>query len=173
MFFYRTGRACGRCPASHLKGGKEMISIIGILLAVALLIYTCYKGIPAVIVAPLVSILVLIFSGMDVAAGMSGAYMEGMAGFIQKYFLTMFTGAIFGAMMGDSGAAKSIGLKFGRIARKFPGREKLMALWSLAALSFILGYGGVSVFVAFFTVIAIAKEMFQELDVPWVRLEVA
>ena len=144
-----------------------MVSIIGFLLAVALLIYTCYKGIPAVIVAPLVSILVLIFSGMDVAAGMSGAYMEGMAGFIQKYFLTMFTGAIFGAMMGDSGAAKSIGLKFGRIARRFPGREKLMALWSLAALSFILGYGGVSVFVAFFTVIAIAKEMFQELDVPW------
>lgn len=144
-----------------------MVSIIGILLAVALLIYTCYKGIPAVIIAPLVSILVLITSGMDVAAGMSGEYMAGMAGFIQKYFLTMFTGAIFGAMMGDSGAAKSIGLKFGRIARKFPGREKLMALWSLAALSFILGYGGVSVFVAFFTVIAIAKEMFQELDVPW------
>ena len=118
-----------------------MVSIIGILLAVALLIYTCYKGIPAVIVAPLVSILVLITSGMDIATGMSGAYMEGMAGFIQKYFLTMFTGAIFGAMMGDSGAAKSIGLKFGRIARKFPGKEKLMALWSLAALSFILGYG--------------------------------
>ena len=144
-----------------------MVSIIGILLAVALLIYTCYKGIPAVIVAPLVSILVLITSGMDIATGMSGAYMEGMAGFIQKYFLTMFTGAIFGAMMGDSGAAKSIGLKFGRIARKFPGKEKLMALWSLAALSFILGYGGVSVFVAFFTVIAVAKEMFEELDVPW------
>ena len=39
--------------------------------------------------------------------------------------------------------------------------------WSLAALSFILGYGGVSVFVAFFTVIAVAKEMFEELDVPW------
>ena len=144
-----------------------MVSIIGILLAVALLIYTCYKGIPAVIVAPMVSILVLVTSGLDIASGMSGAYMEGMAGFIQKYFLTMFTGAIFGAMMGDSGAAKSIGLKFGRIARKFPGKEKLMALWSLAALSFILGYGGVSVFVAFFTVIAVAKEMFEELDVPW------
>lgn len=144
-----------------------MLSILGILLAVALLIYTCYKGIPAVIVAPMVSILVLITSGMDIAQGMSGFYMDGMSGFIRSYFLTMFTGAIFGAMMGDSGAAKSIGLKFGRIARKFPGREKLMALWSLAALSFILGYGGVSVFVAFFTVIAVAKEMFQELDVPW------
>lgn len=56
-----------------------MVSIIGILLAVALLIYTCYKGIPAVIVAPMVSILVLITSGLDIASGMSGAYMEGMA----------------------------------------------------------------------------------------------
>ena len=65
-----------------------MVSIIGILLAVALLIYTCYKGIPAVIVAPMVSILVLVTSGLDIAAGRSGAYMEGLTGFTQKSFLS-------------------------------------------------------------------------------------
>lgn len=31
----------------------------------------------------------------------------------------------------------------------------------------MLSYGGISVFVAFFTVIAIAKELFEKMDIPW------
>lgn len=72
-----------------------MISILGILLAVTLLIYTCYKGIPAVIVEPLVSILVLITSGMDVASGMSGEYMAGMSFILGYSGVSVFSGILY------------------------------------------------------------------------------
>jgi len=129
--------------------------------------YASYKGVPPILTAPLLAIVLLVTSGLDIAEGMSKTYMGGVSGFFGNYFMTLCTGAVFGSLMADSGAARSIGLKMARLARRFKGHEKLAAIWCIPALSFILSYGGISVFVAFFTVIAIAKELFQEIDVPW------
>lgn len=143
------------------------VSLLCICLALAVFMYVSYKGVPCVLSAPLLAIFILVTSGLDIAEGMSKTYMGGVGGFFTNYFLTLCTGAVFGCLMADSGAARSIGLKMARLARSFKGHEKLAAIWCVPALSFILSYGGISVFVIFFTVIAIAKELFQEMDVPW------
>lgn len=143
------------------------VSLLCICIALVVFMYMSYKGVPCILVAPLLAIFILITSGMDVAEGMSKTYMGGVGGFFTNYFLTLCTGAVFGCLMADSGAARSIGLKMARLAKHFKGHEKLAAIWCVPALSFVLSYGGISVFVIFFTVIAIAKELFQEMDVPW------
>ena len=145
----------------------EIISLIFILIAFVAMMFFGYKGAPIVLVAPLCSILVCLTSGISLVDGMGGAYMGGAAGFFSGQFLTIFSGAIFACLMSDSGAARSLGLKFSRLARKFKGHEQMAALWTIPALSFLLSYGGISVFVAFFTVIAVAKELFEEMNIPW------
>lgn len=143
------------------------LSIIGILIGVVCLILLSYKGIPPIFVAPLSAIIVLIFSQQNVVTGIIDTYMKGFAGFAGKYYLVFLTGAIFGSIMGDSGAAKSIGLKFARTAKRSKSSAKLITVLSIVAVSTILAYGGVSAFVAMFTVIAVAKELYREMDVPW------
>ncbi len=143
------------------------ISLIGILIALAAMMFFSYKGAPVIVTAPLCGIFVCLTSGIPFVEGMASVYMAGASGFFQRFLWTMFTGAIFGTIMSDSGAARSLGLKFARLARKFKGNEKLAAIWCIVALAFLLSYGGISVFVCFFTVIAVSKELYQELDIPW------
>lgn len=145
---------------------SEVISLIGILIGVCGLIYLCYRGLPPMFVAPLCGVVVLIISQQPVITGITETYAGGFAGFLQKYFLILFLGAIFGAIMGDSGAAKSIARKITRLAKRCHGFEKLAAVWSIIIVAIVLVVGGVSVFVAMFTIVAISKELYQELDVP-------
>ena len=145
----------------------EIISLVCILIALAAMMYFGYRGTPIILVAPLCGIFVCLTSGLDLAMGMGTTYLNGLGNWVGSYFFTLFTGAIFGCVMTDSGAARSIGLKLSSLATKFKGHEKIAAIWCIPILSFVLSYGGISVFVAFFTVIAIAKELFEKMDIPW------
>lgn len=144
----------------------EIISLVCILIALAAMMYFGYRGTPIILVAPLCGIFVCLTSGLDLAMGMGTTYLNGLGNWVGSYFFTLFTGAIFGCVMTDSGAARSIGLKLSSLATKFKGHEKIAAIWCIPILSFVLSYGGISVFVAFFTVIAIAKELFEKMDIP-------
>lgn len=143
------------------------LSVVGIVIGVICLIFLSYKGIPPIFVAPFSALVVLIFSGQNIVDGLITTYMGGFGGFASKYFLVFMTGSVYGAIMGDSGAAKSLGLKFSRLAKKSKRNAKLFTVLSIVAVSTILAYGGISAFVAMFTVIAVAKELYREMDVPW------
>lgn len=143
------------------------ISVIGILVGVILLIFLSYKGVPPIFVAPLCALIVLIFSQQNILEGIMSTYMGGFGSFAARYFLTFLTGAIYGSIMGDSGAAKSLAMKFSRLAKRSKKNAKLFTVLSIVAISTILAYGGISAFVAMFTIIAVAKELYREMDVPW------
>jgi len=143
------------------------ISVIGILIGVICLIALSYKGIPPIFVAPLSALIVLVFSRQNIVEGLTGTYMTGFGSFASRYFLVFLTGSIFGSIMGDSGAAKSLGLKFSRLAKRSTKNAKLYTVLSIVAIATILAYGGISSFVAMFTIIAVAKELYREMDVPW------
>jgi len=144
-----------------------VISLIGIIVAVAFMIIFAFRGFPAIILAPVCAIIVLIFGGQNVLEGMTVTYMGGFASFMQRFFLVFFVGSVYGSIMGDSGAAKSIGIKFARIAQKSKSNAKLFTIFAIIAISTILAYGGISNFVIMFTVLAIARELYHEMDVPW------
>ena len=142
-------------------------AVLILLVCVIIFIYLCYQGFPPTVMAPIMAMVVLLTAGMDVYDGMTGAYMTGATNFIKNYFLMFLTGAVFANLMAASGAARSIGLALAKLAKKFPGHETYAALWCCVLVGVVITYGGVMIFVAFFTIIAIVKEMYEELNVPW------
>lgn len=145
----------------------SVISLIGILLGITLLIYISLRGVPVIFVAPCCAMLVFIMGGVNLMDGMSGPYMEGFANFFKNYFLIFFFGSIFGRIMGDSGAAKSIAYKITGISQKIPGDTAFWSIAGLIVLSSILTYGGISVFVIMFVMVAIGRELFMQQNIPW------
>ena len=97
----------------------QTVSLICILIALAAMMYFGYKGVPIILVAPLCGLFVAITSGLDLVEAMGTTYLGGFGQWVGNYFFTLFTGAIFGCVMADAGAARSIGLAMSRIARKF------------------------------------------------------
>ena len=109
-------------------------------------------------------VLVALFSGMDVLATLTGPYMKGFVSYASKFYLVFLSASVFGKVMEDSGAARSIALGILRLI----GREsQYNVLLAIAAICLALTYGGVSLFVVIFAVMPIARPLFRELDIPW------
>ena len=92
------------------------------------------------------------------------SYVTGMAGFVQKNLLVFMGGAIIGEFMDKSGAAKSIANAImGSLGKKGP----FFILLGIALVGAILTYAGVSMFVAMFALIPLARPLFKESNTPW------
>jgi H+/gluconate symporter-like permease len=138
-----------------------MAGIIGILISLGLLIYLAYRGISALIVAPLMAILaVLLSSDPSVLGSYTQIFMPALGQFAILYFPLFLLGAIFGKLMDDSGSAQVIAQ---RIVETLGKNRSILAIVLACA---ILTYGGVSLFVLAFAVYPIAAAMFQEADIP-------
>ena len=151
----------------------EIISLIGVLIALALLIILSYKGISLPIVAILSAALIyaveyfLIPDSPGVMASLKDTFMGGFVAFTKGFFLLLFLSTIFAQVMGESGAADSIAQSIVRLIAKFPGKEKYLAIFAMVLITTILTGGGVSIFVVVFVLLPIAKSMFEKLDIPW------
>ncbi|WP_394190929.1 GntP family permease [Paenisporosarcina quisquiliarum] len=133
-----------------------MLSIIvGLILLMAL----AYLGWSIIWVAPLAAAVVALMSGLDVFDMYTGTYMEGLVGFVQKWFPIFLLGAVFGKLMEETGAAKAVAKKVTQLI----GKKK--AILGVLIASALLTYGGVSLFVVVFAVYPIALELFREANV--------
>lgn len=141
-----------------------MISLIGIIIALILLVVLAMKGHSLILIAPLLAILVAIFSGMNVIETLTGPYMQGFAKYATNYFLIFMFGSVFGKIMETSGAARAIAEGIVKITGE---KSKFAAVMSVMVITGILTYGGVSLFVVIFAVMPIARPLFKRLDVPW------
>jgi H+/gluconate symporter-like permease len=140
------------------------VSTIGILISLALIIILALRGWHIIILAPLAAVVVALFSGLDVLQTITGPYMKGFTNFAGRFYLIFLMGTLFGKFMEDSGAARSIASR----VLKLVGKEKpLRILLGFSFVTMALTYGGVSVFVAIFTVIPIARSLWKEADIPW------
>ncbi|HSX86701.1 MAG TPA: GntP family permease, partial [Pseudomonas sp.] len=83
---------------------------LGILISLALLMYLAYRGINVLILAPLLALLALLFSG-DIAMLLptyTQVFMKAMGGYVIQFFPLFLLGALFGKLMDDSGSARAI-----------------------------------------------------------------
>lgn len=144
-----------------------VLSLIGVLLSLVIMIVAAWKGVSIMFVGIAAAFIAAVFSGMDVLALLTDTYMTGFVGFAKNYWLMFMLSAIFGKLLSDAGAARSIALCFARIARRFPGKEKMVAVWSMTLMTGVLCYGGVSLFVIVFTMVSISRDLYKELDIPW------
>ncbi len=138
-----------------------MVGITGILISLGLLIYLAYRGISALIVAPLMALVAVLFSADPVILGSyTQIFMPALGKFAILYFPLFLLGAIFGKLMDDSGSA---GVIAQRIVETLGKNRSILAIVLACA---ILTYGGVSLFVVAFAVYPIAVAMFQEANIP-------
>lgn len=145
-----------------------MLGMIGLFGGLALLMYLTMRGMNLLIAAPLCAMLVGILNGLPLfpqladegAANFLTNYMKGFSGFISSWYLMFLTGAIFGKVMEDSGAADSVSKWIvSKIGMK---RAALAVVISCAVLT----YGGVSLFVVAFSVYPMALSLFRQADLP-------
>ncbi|MEH7414398.1 GntP family permease [Neobacillus drentensis] len=145
----------------------EIIQVIGIFLAIAVIIIAAMKGFNILIVAPIASIIVIVTNQMDFFSFIIGnkhSYMTGLAGFIIKFFAVFILGAILAKYVDVSGAAQSIAEK---ILEKTGKDKPFPILVALFVITAILTYGGLSLFVVVFVLVPLAKPLFKQLNIAW------
>ncbi len=140
-----------------------VIGIIGLIISLTALMFFAYRGINVLILAPLCALLALLFQNefwLDSSNGIllaqyTQVFMGALTKYLLHYFPLFLTGAIFGKLMSDTGAALAIGEK---ISDTLGPKHAVLA--SVMACG-ILTYGGVSLFVVAFSVYPIALALFD------------
>jgi H+/gluconate symporter-like permease len=143
------------------------MSLLGILLGLVVFIYLVYKNYSVIVVAPVAAAIVILLSGQDVLGVITSAFMPKFAGVVKSYFLLFSLSALLGKFASDTGLARSIAVTFANFAKKSKNNNKFLAIMSIVTLNAVLTYSGISLFVLTFTIVAIAKELYKELNVPW------
>lgn len=137
------------------------MGVTGILVSLILLMFLAYRGVSVIVLAPLVALLAVLFSGdTPLLATYTQVFMVALGGFVSKYFPLFLLGALFGKLMEDSGSARVIAE---RITAVLGVRHAITAIVLACA---VLTYGGVSLFVVVFVAYPLAKEMFRAANVP-------
>ncbi|HFS2881268.1 TPA: hypothetical protein ACHYKD_005433, partial [Escherichia coli] len=99
-------------------------------------------------------------SDIPVFYSWTGPFMDSVVSFISAYFPIFLVGAVFGTLMNASGAALTIA-HF--ISDKMGEKRAIIAV---IIASFLLTYGGISVFVVVFAVLPIARTIFIKSNYP-------
>ncbi len=137
------------------------MGIFAILLSLTLLIYLAFKGVSVLILGPVLAMLIALISGdMPMLYALTGPFMQTTANYIGAYFPIFLAGAIFGKIMGETGAAKVIAHE---ISKKLGTKRAILAV---ALATSLLTYGGVSLFVVVFAVYPIGVALYKEADIP-------
>ena len=139
-------------------------SVIGIIVSLIFIVVLALRGWHIILIAPLAVIVTALFSGMEILPLLTGPYMKGFVNYAGKFYLVFLVSSVFGKVMEDSGAARSIALGILQLIGRGSQYNVLLAV---SAITLALTYGGVSLFVVIFAVIPIARPLFRELNVPW------
>ena len=133
-------------------------SVLVLVIAIVLFGVLAFRQMSALILAPVVTIFVIVLSGMPVLDTLLNDFMPATSDYITQYFLIFFVGTLFGAVYQFTGAAESIALAMGRLSHNHFVAPMIMCITGL------LTFGGVSGFVVFFVVYPIALQMFKRAN---------
>jgi len=136
------------------------MGLLGILLALALLMWLAYRGWSVLLLAPAAALVAAAISREPLLAHWTQTFMGSGSRFIAQWFPLFLLGALFGKLMDDSGSVTSIA----RYTTERLGTRR--AMLAVVLSSAVVTYGGVSVFVAFFVLVPMAQALFQAADIP-------
>lgn len=145
----------------------EIISTIGIFLAIIAIVWFSVKGLNIVVGAPLATLIVILTNRMDIFGSLVGtenSYMSSLAGFLISNFAIFLLGSILGQLMDRTTATVSIA---DGILGKTGTDNPFLVLVGIFIIGLILTYGGISMFVVLFALIPMAKPIFQRLNINW------
>lgn len=121
-----------------------MISIIGVIVALALLVLLAFKKWNMFLVSLICAVLVGITSQMNFWSIFNDCYMPGFVKFFSSWFLIFTIGAVYSEFMSQSGSVSAIAYKLIRLF----GKNQLLLV--MLVVSLLLNLGGVNVYVQIF-----------------------
>jgi H+/gluconate symporter-like permease len=136
------------------------MGLVGILVALALLMWLAYRGWSVLLVAPVAALVAAAISGEPLLAHWTQTFMGGASRFVGRWLPLFLLGGLFGKLMDDSGSITSIA---SYLTKRLGTRR---AMLSVVFASAVVTYGGVSVFVAFFVLVPMAEKMFRAANIP-------
>jgi H+/gluconate symporter-like permease len=136
------------------------MGLLGILLGLALLVALAFRGWSVLLLAPLAALLAAVFATEPLLAHWTQTFMGAAARFVAQFFPLFLLGAVFGKLVEDSGAVAVIA----RAMSERLGSER--AILAVVLAGAVVTYGGVSLFVAFFVLVPMARELFARAAVP-------
>lgn len=138
-----------------------MIDILAVLLSLGLLMFLAFRGVSLLILAPVLALFAAAITGaLPILGTLTQIFMTNTGQFIVAFFPLFFLGAIFGKLMDDTGAARSIATW---VIGKLGGERAILAVVLCCA---VLTYGGVSLFVVAFAIFPIAAALFRDANIP-------
>jgi H+/gluconate symporter-like permease len=136
------------------------MGLLGILVALALLVWLALRGWSVLLLAPAAALIAAGAAREPLLAHWTQTFMVGTANFLAQFFPLFLLGALFGKLMDDSGSVQAIA----RFMTEKLGPHRAMLAVVLAGA--IVTYGGVSLFVAFFVLAPMAQSLFQAANIP-------
>jgi H+/gluconate symporter-like permease len=136
------------------------MGLIGVLLGLALLVWLALRGWSVLLLAPAAALLAAAFAMEPLLASWTQTFMGSAALFLAQFFPLFLLGALFGKLMDDSGSVSAIA---GFMTERLGERRAVLAVVLAGAL---VTYGGVSLFVAFFVLVPMARALFRAASIP-------
>jgi H+/gluconate symporter-like permease len=136
------------------------LSLFGVLLALAMLVFLAYRGWSILLLAPVCALVAAATAGEPLLANLTQTFMPNAAHFVGQFFPIFLLGAVFGKLMQASGSVEAIA---DFMTRRLGARQAILAI--VLAGAFVT-YGGVSLFVAFFVLAPMGHALFRAADVP-------
>lgn len=142
-------------------------NILILFIALVLFGVLAFRQISALILAPIVTIFVAVFSKMPILESLQKDFMPTAATYFTNFFLVFFVGALFGAVYQYTGAAESIARFMSKLTK-----DKYVAPL-IMCITGVLTFGGVSGFVVFFVIYPIALQMFRRANLSRILIPAA
>ena len=124
----------------------EILSVVGMILGVAALIYLTFKGVNGFVASIIGSIIVILTSGLSFWGTLTGTYAASLGSTFGSYLFLFTIGSAYSELMKKSGAAESTA----NFLFKFFGEKATVA--GTLLITFLLAYGGVNAFIIIFAV---------------------
>lgn len=146
----------------------EFLSLLGIVLGITCFVVCIFKGINLFLSAIISSIIIMLLSGMPVMSSIHSVWVYSLGEFLKSTILIFVLSSLFGKTMADGRISRSLAVACAKLIRKSkPQNQKLLTLLFVPMMYILLNIIGVSGYVIVFTVLVMARDLFQELDVPW------
>lgn len=138
----------------------EILGIVGLLLAIAFLIVGAYRGLNALPLTLIASLIVILTNVMPVWGTFAEKYMAGYAGTYSSYFLLLAFSALYAKVMETARCTTAVA----QYLIKWFGRKNVLLVCIL--IGALLTYGGISTFVVIFALGPIMFTLFREANLP-------
>lgn len=145
-----------------------VIGIIAIIVAFALLIVLCFRGMSAMYVAPLCALVVAAACGMPLVDTMVNVFAGGAGGFVIGLLPVFLMSILIGRVYIASGAATNIARTLMNLFAKNADakRRQTVGVIISIAVSWAMCFGGIDTFCALFTLFPVILTVCGEANIP-------